>query len=173
MRSCPTCPTAPNARSQSMARCAVVTATSSLSGMPPRVLRSRVHVQAAGPVGVPERCGAGLQPSGQTYRQRYDRGLQRQAEGGVPQRKLVLVLEDAREKIESWRWHYNGERPHSALGNLAPETFALVATAGLILRALVISVVLEANTYYVRDQLIEAGIPHIGSLQAQRAARTR
>ena len=73
----------------------------------------------------------------------------------MPQRKLVLVLEDAREKIESWRWHYNGERPHSALGNLAPETFALVATAGLILRALVISVVLEANTYYVRDQLIE------------------
>ena len=42
-----------------------------------------------------------------------------------------LSLEDAREKIEGWRWHYNGERPHSALGNLAPETFALVATAGV------------------------------------------
>ena len=26
---------------------------------------------------------------------------------------------------------FNGERPHSALGNLAPETFALVATAGV------------------------------------------
>ena len=37
-----------------------------------------------------------------------------------------LSLEDAREKIEGWRRHYNGERPHSTLGNLAPETFALV-----------------------------------------------
>ena len=42
-----------------------------------------------------------------------------------------LSLEDAREKIEGWRRHYNGERPHSALGNLAPEAFALLATAGL------------------------------------------
>ena len=31
-----------------------------------------------------------------------------------------LSLEDAREKIEEWRRHYNGERPHSALGNLTP-----------------------------------------------------
>ena len=42
-----------------------------------------------------------------------------------------LSLEDAREKIEGWRRRYNGERPHSALGNLAPEAFALVATAGV------------------------------------------
>ena len=42
-----------------------------------------------------------------------------------------LSLEDAREKIEGWRRRYNSERPHSALGNLAPETFSLVATAGL------------------------------------------
>ena len=42
-----------------------------------------------------------------------------------------LSLEDAREKIEGWRRHYNGERPHSALGNLAPETFALAAAAGV------------------------------------------
>ena len=41
-----------------------------------------------------------------------------------------LSLEDAREKIEGWRRPYNGERPHSALGNLAPETFAMVATTG-------------------------------------------
>ena len=32
-----------------------------------------------------------------------------------------LPLGDAREKIEGWRRHYNGERPNSALGNLAPE----------------------------------------------------
>ena len=42
-----------------------------------------------------------------------------------------LSLEDAREKIEGWRRHYNGERPHGALGNLAPQAFALVATAGV------------------------------------------
>ena len=42
-----------------------------------------------------------------------------------------LSLGDAREKIEGWRQPYNGERPHSALGNLAPETFSLVATAGV------------------------------------------
>ena len=27
-----------------------------------------------------------------------------------------LSLEDASEKVESWRNYYNGERPHSALG---------------------------------------------------------
>ncbi len=35
-----------------------------------------------------------------------------------------LCLEDARVKIESWRKEYNADRPHSALGNLAPEEFA-------------------------------------------------
>ncbi len=35
-----------------------------------------------------------------------------------------LSLDDARSKVESWRRHYNGERPHSALGYLAPEEFA-------------------------------------------------
>ena len=42
-----------------------------------------------------------------------------------------LSLEDAREKIGGRRRHYNGECPHSALGNFAPEAFALVATAGV------------------------------------------
>ena len=40
-----------------------------------------------------------------------------------------LSLEDAKEKIEAWRRYYNGERPHGALGNLAPEVFALATTA--------------------------------------------
>ncbi len=35
-----------------------------------------------------------------------------------------LGLEDAREKVESWREDYNKERPHSALNNLTPEEFA-------------------------------------------------
>ena len=34
-----------------------------------------------------------------------------------------LSLEDAREKVEEWRQHYNQVRPHGALGNLAPAVF--------------------------------------------------
>ncbi len=32
-----------------------------------------------------------------------------------------LSLQDARDKVEAWRLDYNHVRPHSALGNLAPE----------------------------------------------------
>ncbi len=35
-----------------------------------------------------------------------------------------LSLEDAREKIESWRQDYNENRPHSSLGNVPPAEFA-------------------------------------------------
>ena len=35
-----------------------------------------------------------------------------------------LSLADARQRIEEWRCHYNEERLHSALGNLAPRAFA-------------------------------------------------
>ena len=35
-----------------------------------------------------------------------------------------LSLADARERIEEWRCHYNGERPHSALGDLTPNEYA-------------------------------------------------
>jgi len=35
-----------------------------------------------------------------------------------------LYLDDARIKTEAWRKEYNEERPHSALGNLAPRDFA-------------------------------------------------
>jgi putative transposase len=36
-----------------------------------------------------------------------------------------LSLEDVREKVEEWRLYYNRQRPHSALGNLAPNEFAM------------------------------------------------
>ena len=36
-------------------------------------------------------------------------------------------LEDAEDKVESWPRHYNGERPHSALGKLFPREFAALA----------------------------------------------
>ena len=37
-----------------------------------------------------------------------------------------LSLEDAREKVEEWRQHYNSQRPHGALGNIAPIEYASV-----------------------------------------------
>jgi len=40
-----------------------------------------------------------------------------------------LSLADAQEKSDAWRNHYNAERPHSALGNLAPDDFVRAATA--------------------------------------------
>jgi putative transposase len=36
-----------------------------------------------------------------------------------------LTLDDARETIESWRIDSNHVRPHSALGYLTPEEFAM------------------------------------------------
>ena len=40
-----------------------------------------------------------------------------------------LSLEDARDKVGTWREHYNGDRPHGALGNLAPLEFAAAQKA--------------------------------------------
>ena len=37
-----------------------------------------------------------------------------------------LSLEDAVEKVETWRKEYNKWRPHSALSNLSPEEFTRV-----------------------------------------------
>ncbi|MEM9412744.1 MAG: IS3 family transposase [Planctomycetota bacterium] len=42
-----------------------------------------------------------------------------------------LSLEDAKEKTEAWRVDYNEQRPHSALGNLAPKEFASSGQASL------------------------------------------
>ena len=38
-----------------------------------------------------------------------------------------LSLADAEEKVETWRNHYSGERPDSALGNLSQRDFAVLA----------------------------------------------
>ena len=37
-----------------------------------------------------------------------------------------LSLEDARDKVGTWREEYNRLRPHSALGNLSPEEFTRI-----------------------------------------------
>ena len=34
-----------------------------------------------------------------------------------------LSLDDAKEKIETWRMEYNQYRPHSSLDDLTPEEF--------------------------------------------------
>lgn len=41
-----------------------------------------------------------------------------------------MSLDDARSKVEAWRRHYNTDRPHSALGNLAPKEFAASKAQG-------------------------------------------
>ncbi len=33
-------------------------------------------------------------------------------------------LEEARQEIDSWRKHYNEEKPHSSLGRVPPRLFA-------------------------------------------------
>ena len=38
-----------------------------------------------------------------------------------------LSAEDAAGKVESWRRHYSGERPHITLGDLSPREFAAPA----------------------------------------------
>ncbi len=38
-----------------------------------------------------------------------------------------LSLADAKSKIETWRRQYNESRPHTALGWLTPQEFALAA----------------------------------------------
>jgi transposase InsO family protein len=40
-----------------------------------------------------------------------------------------LSLEDAREKVEEWRQHYNREKPHGSLGNVPPVEFVGVKVA--------------------------------------------
>ena len=58
-----------------------------------------------------------------------DNGLIESFNGRLRQECLneswFLSLEDAREKVESWRQQYNRNRPHSALGNMAPLEYAL------------------------------------------------
>ena len=41
-----------------------------------------------------------------------------------------LSLADARQKVEIWRREYNNERPHSALGQMAPAQFARTKLIG-------------------------------------------
>jgi len=41
-----------------------------------------------------------------------------------------LSLEDAIEKIEAWRFHFNEERPHSSLGYQSPAAYQALIQDG-------------------------------------------
>jgi hypothetical protein len=41
--------------------------------------------------------------------------------------EVFFTLSDVQEKLESWRQGYNQARPHSALGDSAPQEFAVLA----------------------------------------------
>jgi transposase InsO family protein len=43
-------------------------------------------------------------------------------------REIFYTLEEARVLVERWRQHYNGVRPHSALGYQPPAPEAIEAT---------------------------------------------
>ncbi len=56
----------------------------------------------------------------------------RQADSGTPVADVCRQLgvseatfEDARQRIEIWRQDYNQHRPHSSLGHLTPNEFAM------------------------------------------------
>ena len=72
-------------------------------------------------MGALEQGNAGLQSSGKADGQCVYRVIHR---AECLNENWFLSLDDAKEKVAAWRNLYNVERPHSALGNLAPEEFA-------------------------------------------------
>ena len=74
--------------------------------------------------------GAGHQPAQEAQRQCFIEVFS----GLFPHKCLnenwFLSLEDAEEKMETRRNHYNGEKLHSALGNLSPRQFAVLPATG-------------------------------------------
>jgi len=47
-----------------------------------------------------------------------------------------LSLDDARDKVEEWRQHYNSVRPHGSLGNVAPHDYALAGVPNQLKKSL-------------------------------------
>ena len=94
----------------------------------PRSLKTDNGPESAGrPLdlwGLLQRCGPGLQRA----RAPTDNAFIDRSTGGSSEeclnRHRFLCFEDAREKTSWWRHDSNEERPHGALGNLAPGEFA-------------------------------------------------
>ena len=62
-------------------------------------------------------------PTANAFIEAFNGGFRQQC----PNEYWFLSLADAEEKVETWGSHYNGERPDSALGNLSPREFAVLA----------------------------------------------
>jgi len=57
------------------------------------------------------------EPTGNAYIESFNRSFRDECLNT----HWFLSLDDAREKIETWRRDYNEFRPHSALNNMTPE----------------------------------------------------
>ena len=84
-------------------------------------LTYRAHLSRQG------QSGPGFQPSGQAHGQCLYHGIHGRFRQVWLYQNWFLSLGDAEQKVETWRGHYNGERPHSALGNLSVQEFAVLA----------------------------------------------
>jgi putative transposase len=66
-----------------------------------------------------------LHRAGKADAKRLDREFQRQLRDELLKETLFLMLAEARSKIAAWKEDYNRIKPHSSLGNLTPEEFAM------------------------------------------------
>ena len=79
-------------------------------------------------MGLLESGGTGVQPAGQAQIPGADSATIESFNARFRQECLnlhwFLSLDDAQEKIETWRSDYNAVRPHSSLNDLTPVQFA-------------------------------------------------
>jgi transposase InsO family protein len=75
---------------------------------------------------------AALHPAGQPIQNAFaESSIGRLRDECLNENWFVRLL-DARRVIEAWHRHYNEARPHSALGYLAPATFAATQWHGTL-----------------------------------------
>jgi putative transposase len=88
-------------------------------------VRSTIYLSGHGSVGLPARCDLGVgftalrvsrpgKPTDNAFIEAFNKKLRSECLNA----HWFLSLEDACEKLEAWRRHYNEERPHSAIGNI-------------------------------------------------------
>lgn len=99
-------------------------------------VRSTIYLSGHGSVGLPARCDLGVgfaalrvsrpgKPTDNAFIEAFNSKLRSECLNAHG----FLSLEDACEKLEAWRRHYNEERPHSAIGNIPPIMLANSAGA--------------------------------------------
>ncbi len=68
-------------------------------------------------------CSPGLLPAGQPTDNAFIESFNSRFRQECLNEHWFLSLEDATEKIEAWRSHYNEQRPHSSLGYQTPAGY--------------------------------------------------